>query len=127
MTVVTAAALITARLDRLPMTRHIWTRVTLIALGGFFEVYDLFFTGYVAPGLFADKIFTSTTTSLFGMTGLASFIAALFTGLFIGTIACSFLADKFGRRAIFTYSAAVVQRVHPDSRLPGHRERRQHL
>ena len=34
----------------------------------------------------------------------ASFIAALFTGLFIGTIACSFLADKFGRRAIFTYS-----------------------
>lgn len=101
---VTPAALITARLDRLPMTRHIWTRVTLIALGGVFEVYDLFFTGYVAPGLFADKIFTSTTTSLFGMTGLASFIAALFTGLFIGTIACSFLADKFGRRAIFTYS-----------------------
>lgn len=101
---VTPAALITARLDRLPMTRHLWILVTLIALGGFFEVYDLFFTGYVAPGLFADKIFTSTTTSLFGMTGLASFIAALFTGLFIGTIACSFLADKFGRRAIFTYS-----------------------
>ena len=65
---------------------------------------QILFTGYVAPGLFADKIFTSTTTSLFGMTGLASFIAALFTGLFIGTIACSFLADKFGRRAIFTYS-----------------------
>ena len=103
-TEVTPAALITARLDRLPMTRHIWGRVTFIALGGFFEVYDLFFTGYVAPGLFADKIFTSTTTSLFGMTGLASFIAALFTGLFIGTIACSFLADRFGRRAIFTYS-----------------------
>jgi putative MFS transporter len=103
-TEVTPAALITARLDRLPMTRHIWVLVTLISLGGFFEVYDLFFTGYVAPGLFADKIFTSTTTSLFGMTGLASFIAALFTGLFIGTIACSFLADRFGRRAIFTYS-----------------------
>ena len=78
--------------------------VTLIALGGIFEVYDLFFTGYVAPGLFADKIFTPTTTSLFGMTGLASFIAALFTGLFIGTIAFAFVADKFGRRAIFTYS-----------------------
>lgn len=101
---VTPAALITARLDRLPMTRHIWLQVTLISLGGYFEVYDLFFTGYVAPGLFADKIFTSTTTSLFGMTGLASFIAALFTGLFIGTIACSFLADRFGRRAIFTFS-----------------------
>ena len=101
---VTPAALITARLDRLPMTRQVWTMVTLIALGGIFEVYDLFFTGYVAPGLFAEKIFTPTTTSLFGMTGLASFIAALFTGLFIGTIAFAFVADKFGRRAIFTYS-----------------------
>jgi putative MFS transporter len=101
---VTPAALITARLDRLPMTRHVWGLVLLIALGGTFEVYDLFFTGYVAPGLFADKIFTPTTTSLFGMTGLASFIAALFTGLFIGTIGFAFVADKFGRRAIFTYS-----------------------
>ncbi len=100
----TPAALITARLDRLPMTGHIWKLLTLISLGGFFEIYDLFFTGYVAPGLFNDKIITPTTTSLFGMTGLASFIAALFTGLFIGTIACSFLADRFGRRAIFTYS-----------------------
>lgn len=101
---VTPAALITARLDRLPMTRQVWMMATLIALGGMFEVYDLFFTGYVAPGLFADKILTPTTTSLFGMTGLASFIAALFTGLFIGTIAFAFVADKFGRRAIFTYS-----------------------
>jgi MFS transporter, putative metabolite:H+ symporter len=38
------------------------------------------------------------------MTGVASFIASLFAGLFIGTIACGFLADRFGRRAIFTYS-----------------------
>jgi MFS transporter, putative metabolite:H+ symporter len=101
---ITPASLITARLDRLPLTRHVWTLVTLIALGGTFEVYDLFFTGYVAPGLFADKIFTPTTTSLFGMTGLASFIAALFTGLFIGTIAFAGVADKFGRRTVFTYS-----------------------
>jgi putative MFS transporter len=101
---VTPASLITARLDRLPMTRHVWTMVLLIALGGTFEVYDLFFTGYVAPGLFAEKILTPTTTSLFGMTGLASFIFALFAGLFIGTIAFAFVADKFGRRAIFTYS-----------------------
>jgi len=35
---------------------------------------------------------------------VASFIAALFLGLFFGTICCGFLADRFGRRAIFTYS-----------------------
>ena len=100
----TTAAEITARLDRLPMTRHLWKMVTLISLGGCFEVYDLFFSGYVAPGLFRASIFTPTTVSLFGMTGIASFIGALFAGLFVGTIAFSYFADRFGRRAIFTFS-----------------------
>src|SRR5579864_6625680 len=101
---ITPAALITARLDRLPMTRHVWTLVTLISLGGFFEFYDLFFTGYVAPGLFRDKILSPTTPGLFGTTGIAGFIASLFMGLFIGTLVFGFVADRFGRRAIFTTS-----------------------
>ncbi len=96
---------ITARLDRLPMTRHIWKMVTLIALGASFENYDIFFTGYIAPGLFEAKILTPTTVGLFGTSGLASFIAALFTGLFIGTLVFAFIADKFGRRAVFTLAA----------------------
>ena len=102
--VVTPAAEITARLDRLPMTRHIWSLVFLISLGGWFDVYSIFLTGTIAPGLFADKIFTPTTVAFFGFTGLASFIAALFTGLFIGTFFLTRFADKFGRRAVFTYS-----------------------
>jgi len=102
---ITPAAEITARLDRLPMTRHIWMMVLLIALGGTFENYDIFFTGYIAPGLFEAKIFTATTTGLFGTTGLASFIAALFTGLFIGTIVFAYVADRFGRRTVFTFAA----------------------
>ena len=36
--------------------------------------------------------------------GGGSFLASLFSGLFVGTICCGFLADRFGRRAIFTYS-----------------------
>jgi putative MFS transporter len=43
-------AQLAARLDRLPMTRHIWYLVTLISLGGGFELYDLFLTAYLAPG-----------------------------------------------------------------------------
>ncbi|WP_133645949.1 MFS transporter [Paraburkholderia flava] len=98
------AGTISARLDRLPATRSIWTLVVLLSLGFFFELYDLLYTGYVAPGLVKSGLLTSTTQGLFGTTGVASFIAALFAGLFIGTIACGFLADRFGRRAIFTYS-----------------------
>ncbi|MBO0711883.1 MAG: MFS transporter [Acetobacteraceae bacterium] len=101
----TSAAEITARLDRLPMTRHLWMMVLLIALGATFENYDIFFTGYVAPGLFEAKIFSATTTGLFGTTGLASFIAALFTGLFIGTLVFAVVADRFGRRTVFTIAA----------------------
>ena len=37
-----SAAELAARLDRLPMTRHIWVLVILISLGGGFELYDCF-------------------------------------------------------------------------------------
>jgi len=108
-----SAGLVGARLDRLPATRTIWTRVLLLSLGGFFEFYDLFFTGYVAPGLVRSGILTPTTPGLFGTSGIASFVAALFAGLFVGTALFGFVADRFGRRTIFTmsmlwYTAATI-------------------
>ena len=98
------AGLIAARLDRLPMTRTIWVRVILLSLGGFFEFYDLLFTGYIAPGLVRSGILTPTTPGLFGNNGMASFVAAFFAGLFIGTLLFGFAADRLGRRTIFTVS-----------------------
>ena len=99
-----SAGAISARIDRLPATRTIWTIVALLGFGMFFEFYDLLFSAYVAPSLVKSGVLTATTTGLFGTAGVASFIAALFTGLFIGTLLCGFLADWFGRRAIFTWS-----------------------
>jgi MFS transporter, putative metabolite:H+ symporter len=95
---------ISARIDRLPATRTIWLGIALLGFGMFFELYDLLFSAYVAPSLVKSGVLTAQTPGLFGTTGVASFIAALFTGLFIGTILCGFLADRYGRRSIFTWS-----------------------
>src|SRR6185503_14643319 len=98
------AALIHARLDRLPATRYLWTVLLMLSLGGAFEFYDLFLMGYIGPGLVRSGMFTSGSVSLLGMSGLAAFVAATFVGLFVGTLAFGFTADRFGRRAVFTYS-----------------------
>jgi len=107
------ALLIRIRLERLPATRYIWSLVLLLSLGGWFEYYDLFFTAYVGPGLVGSGLFTSTSVAFFGFKGLASFVAATFTGLLVGTLLFGFAADRFGRRLIFTssllwYTAATV-------------------
>jgi putative MFS transporter len=109
----TGAAAIAARLDRLPSSWPVWRLIGLISLGGCFEYYDLFMTAYVSPGLFAAGVFHPGEKGLFGLTDQATFAAATFAGLFIGTLVFSQVADRFGRRAIFTgsllwYSAATL-------------------
>jgi len=98
----TRAATILARLDRLPATRHMWQLIALLSLGGLFELYDLFMTAYVIPGLVKAGLLTNVSVSIF--TGPALFVAATFFGLFIGTFVFGYAADKYGRRTIFTYS-----------------------
>ncbi|MBB3260828.1 putative MFS transporter [Paraburkholderia bannensis] len=99
----TAAAL-SARLDRLPATWQLWKLVLLISLGGFFEVYDLIFTGYIAPGMAKSGLLQTTTSSFFGFNGIGAFVAATFAGLFVGTFFLGWLPDRFGRRSVFTFS-----------------------
>jgi MFS transporter, putative metabolite:H+ symporter len=104
---------ISRRLESLPASSYAWRLVILLSLGGWFEIYDLFFTGYIAPGLTRSGLLTTTTQAFFGFSGIGAFVAATFAGLFVGTFFLGFLADRFGRRSIFTwallaYTAASV-------------------
>ena len=97
-------ATIAVRLDALPSAWPVWRLVVLVSLGGFFEFYDLMMTAYISPGLVKAGLFHEGKAGLFGQSDQATFAAATFLGLFIGTAAFGRAADRYGRRAIFTAS-----------------------
>src|SRR5580692_9639481 len=95
---------VAARLDRLPLTRGLWRLVILISLGGAFEFYDLFMTAYVAPGLVASGLFTAHPAGFFAPQGIGFFVFCTFAGMWLGSVGFGFVADRMGRRSIFTVS-----------------------
>jgi putative MFS transporter len=93
-----------ARLDRLPATRYIWFLVGLVSFGAFFEIYDLALTAPLSLGLLVAGVFHRGAAGVFGFTDQATFAAATFAGLYVGTLGFSAVADRFGRRPIFTFA-----------------------
>jgi MFS transporter, putative metabolite:H+ symporter len=101
---------IAARLDRLPSSRTVWSIVVLISLGSVFEFYDLFFTAYVAPGMVQTGLFTPESLGFFAslqaikVAGVGTFVFSTFAGLWFGVVILGDAADRFGRKAVFTWS-----------------------
>ena len=98
------AGQVAARLDRLPFTRTLWRFVTLISLGGAFELYDLFMTAYITPGFVRSGLFSASAPSFFSPHGVGFFVFSFFAGMWVGTVGFGFIADRLGRRSIFTVS-----------------------
>ncbi len=107
------APTVAARLDRLPATRYTWFLVVLVSFGAFFEIYDLSLSAPLGLGLQAAGIFHKGSAGLFGLSDQATFIAVTFAGLYAGTLGFSTVADRLGRRLVFTvallwYALATV-------------------
>lgn len=95
---------VAARLDRLPFTRTVWRFVLLISLGGIFELYDLFMTAYITPGLVSGGLFTIAPAGFFDPRGAGFFVFSTFAGMWLGCVGFGFISDRLGRRSIFTVS-----------------------
>lgn len=82
-----------AVLERLPLSGWHRRLVVLVGIGTFFDLYDVFLGGVLAPILGAE----------FGLdsTGKAAVVASGFLGMFVGANVLSVLADRLGRRRMF--------------------------
>jgi putative MFS transporter len=92
---VTAASI----LEQLPMSRWHWRLVVLAGLGTFFDLYEVFLGGVLAPVLAVEFHL--------GTSGKALVIAAGFAGMFVGANVLSMAADRLGRRRIFIVNLLI--------------------
>ncbi|MDQ2801873.1 MAG: MFS transporter, partial [Pseudomonadota bacterium] len=102
-----ARASVEARIDRLPPSRHLLGLVARIAVGGWFEFYELFLPGAISLGLVRAHLFTVASHGLFDLHSFPSFLAAFFAGMFLSTVVFGGVSDRFGRRSIFIYAMLV--------------------
>ncbi|MHB8530136.1 MAG: MFS transporter [Caulobacteraceae bacterium] len=82
----------------------LWRLVVLLSFGAFFEIYDISLTAPLSLGLIHAGVFRMGERGLFGFADQATFIAATFAGLYLGTVVFSSFADRLGRRPVFAYS-----------------------
>jgi MFS transporter, putative metabolite:H+ symporter len=86
-------------LEQLPISRWHWRLVVFVGLGTFFDLYEVFLSGVLAPVL--------ATEFALGTTGKAMVIAAGFAGMFVGASLLSVVADRLGRRRVFILNLLV--------------------
>ena len=84
---------IAARIERLPLGPFHRRFITLVSLGNFFDLYDIFVVAYIGAALQQSHFLT--------LPQFTAFVASGFFGMFVGTIAFGIGSDRFGRRIVF--------------------------
>ena len=86
------------RLDRLPISAFHYRVFTLVAIGMFFDGFDIYLAG---------NVLGATLKSGFSTLGQnAAFVSVTFVGMTVGSFVTGFLGDRYGRR--FTYQANLA-------------------
>src|SRR5262245_55978707 len=81
------------RIERLPLGRFHRRFITLVSLGTFFDLFDIFAIAYVGAALQQSGFLT--------LRGFTMLIASGFLGMFVGTIVFGMGSDRMGRRSAF--------------------------
>lgn len=84
---------ITARMDRLPVTRTHRRATVAVGLGLFFEFYEVFLAGVLSTVLVKHFHLSNAL--------LPAVLASTFVGMFLGALLLGRMADRFGRRGAF--------------------------
>src|ERR1700746_2481019 len=109
-----SAISVEARLDRLPVTRLHRKVFNLVAVGMFFEGFDIYIAASVLGATYKTGFSTLAQNGVF--------ISMTFVGMMLVAVLTGFLGDRYGRR--FTYqlnllifgAAAFVSVFAPDMR-----------
>jgi len=87
-----------ARLDRLPITRLHRKVFYLVAVGMFFEGFDIYIAASVLGATYKTGFSTLAQNGLF--------MSMTFVGMTLGALLTGFLGDRYGRR--FTYQLNLI-------------------
>src|SRR6201981_1405497 len=93
-----SAISVEARLDRLPVTRLHRKVFNLVAVGMFFEGFDIYIAASVLGATYMTGFSSLTQNGLF--------ISMTFVGMTLGALLTGFLGDRYGRQ--FTYQLNLL-------------------
>lgn len=84
---------VATRLERLRVGKFHYRLISLVSLGEWFDMYDLFMVAYVGAAL--------QNSGFLSLQQFSQLIAAGFLGMFVGTVLFGMTSDQIGRRTSF--------------------------
>jgi len=94
-----AADTFVARLDRVPLNRFHWRLLIVSGLGWTFDAMDVLMLSFLLTPIRNEFKLDAT--------GVGLVASATFVGMFLGAAVAGRLADRYGRRAVFTATLVI--------------------